>query len=503
LIPRPWRAGAILVLLATALGILASRLVFTPVPWADGSAFYLPALELVHWPPHWRMHAQAAFVPSYDQANFNLMPLLPLLLGAAARSGLLHFFEPQLMIRILSLGALLAWAWLLWTWLARALSSDPERPYPVTALHLAAHVALAGLWDPILRWGTLVVRTETWIGLCWLWCLREFHRWEVGGEAPAVWNRTAWRISAGLAVAAYFHFEAVYLVPAAIVGLGFSPGWFKRLLGIGARTMLLLSPWLVYVALNFGLFAEQMQIQFFRLAHSNHWMSTAYLIFHSLFLEHGSPAGSPKFFNLAKAIWWLGLAALAVFTALAAARPRRFGPRRALMASAVAFVACFYLWATKAEVWFITLCHLAYWPWIGAAILATDRLLIRRALSGLAGVYAVLALAAGVVQARAISPDYTWPMYQSWVNCLERALGPLDAKPGLRLWQPHVPDVLVELSRRHPDWDLTRALGAPLHPLLQSAAGRAARGVPRAAARRGPGQAIPGRGSAFRALGLE
>ena len=47
------------------------------------------------------------------------------------------------------------------------------------------------------------------------------------------WNRSAWKISAGLAVSAYFHFEAVFFVPAVIVGLGFSGPWFKRLLGIG------------------------------------------------------------------------------------------------------------------------------------------------------------------------------------------------------------------------------------------------------------------------------
>lgn len=483
MIPRSWRWGALLVLLATSLGFLATRLVFVPVPWPDGSAFYLPALDLVHWPSQWRMHAQAAFVPSYDQANFNLMPALPFLLGVAARSGLLNLFNPELLIRIMSLPALLAWAWLLWKWLAESLEpgQDATTPPSRNVLVAASVIAAAGLWDPVLRWGTLVVRTETWIGMCWIWILREMHRWETSGDNPTAWNRIAWRISGGLALAAYFHFEAAYFIPAAIVGLGFSQGWFKRLIGIGVRTTLLLSPWILYVALHAGLFAEQMQIQFFRLAHGNHWMQNAYMIFHSLFIDHGSPSGWPKFFNVGKGVFWLGLAGLASMSVIVAATPGgRTQPRRALLASTVAFACCFYLWATKAEVWFITLIHLVYWPWMGAALILIwqglwqrqGAPLARRVVSGLAGAYAVISLAACVAQAYAIAPSYTWSVYQSWVDCIETSLGPLAAKPALKLWQPHVPDVLVELSARHPDWDLTRTLDFPSRRPLALEAGR-------------------------------
>lgn len=475
--PATWRVVALIAILLSGIAILSTRLVFGPVPWADGSAFYLPGLELIHWPPAWKMHAQAAFVPSYDQANFNLMPGLPVLLGVAARSGLLAVFEPQVLIRIVSLAGLLAWAWLLWNWLTELLGS---RPLSKGKLAAASLVATAALWDPVLRWGTLVVRTETWIGLCWLWCLREMHRWEKFGDAPSAWNRIAWRISLGLALAAYFHFEAVYLVPAAIVGLGFSKGWFGRLLGIAGRTLILLSPWLLYVVLHPALFWEQMQVQFYRLSHGNHWMSNAYMIFHSLFIEHGSPAGAPKFFNVAKAIFWLGLLGLSAFTGFTLIARRRELAWRALAASLVAFASCFYLWATKAEVWFITLCHLTYWSWVAIALALiagraalTGQRWAPRLILGLAGFYAALSLLAAIGQARATSPGYSWPVYQAWVDCIEQAVAvPLDGKPGLKVWQPHVPDVLVELSRRRPDWYLTRALDFPAHMELALQAGK-------------------------------
>jgi hypothetical protein len=469
-IPLPWRIGAALALGLAAIAFLATPLVFGPVPWADGSAFYLPALELVHWPPAWRMHAQAAFVPSYDQANFNLMPGLPLLLGLVARSGLLHLFEPQLLIRIVSVAGLLAWAGLLWKWL---LETTDRRAWIAASL-----IALAALWDPVLRWGTLVVRTETWVGLCWLWILRELHRWERSGDSPQAWNRSAWRISAGLALAAYFHFEAAFIIPATIVGLGFSSGWLKRLCGIAGRTSLLLSPWILYVLLHFPLFVEQMQVQFFRLSHGNPRMGSAYAIFHSLFVELGSPAGSPKFFNVGKGIFWLGVFALLGLSAFRAWGSSWKLPRdRALIASAVAFASCFYLWASKDEAWFITLCHLMLWPWAGCALIASLQggwgAGPRRGIAGLAGAYAAISVLASVGQARAISPGYSWAAYQAWIDCVEQAVttSELGQKPGLKLWQPHVPDLLVELSRRRPGWDLTRALDFPSRTDLAIEAG--------------------------------
>jgi hypothetical protein len=205
-----------------------------------------------------------------------------------------------------------------------------------------------------------------------------------------------------------------------------------------------------------------MQIQFFRLAHGNYWVSNPYLFFHSLFLDHGSPAGPPKFFNVAKGVFWL----LIVLVGLSAARRRL---SRAWWAGGLAFAACMYLWVTKAEVWFITLAHLTLWAWvaltIGSQASSGTR---RRWLGGLTAAYAALGLAATYVQSVQISPAYTWAAYAQWIDCIDR-IAP--ARAGLRFWQPHVPDALVELSERHPDWSLTRALDFPARRDLAEAAG--------------------------------
>jgi hypothetical protein len=436
---------------AAAAGYLFSRLAFVPVPWPDGSAFHLPGLELVDWPPRWRMHAQAAFVPSYDEANFNTMPALPLLLGLASRLGLGEVFGAVQATRAVSLVALVVWAWLLWRWLARAGGRRPA--------WLAAAVGAAALLDPVVRWGTMVVRTETWIGLCWILVLTE-----LGRE-----RRAAWKIAAGLAAAAYFHFEAIVLVPAVAAGLwpwGAARGtrlraWARELWAVGARTALLLGPWLLYVALNFRLFLEQMDIQFHRLAQGNQLIGSAYALFHSLFISHGSAASWPKFLNLGKGLFWALLLVMAVASArILFGRARRSETpraRAAIAAGLVAVAASFHLWFTKPEVWFTTLIHLFVWPWAGALVLARARV-GRRAVAGLAAAYAFVSLGATLVQARQAPASYSWESYRAWVDCIERAIGP---GPGKRVWQPHVPDVLIELVARDPTRDVTRTLDFP------------------------------------------
>ena len=498
---RRAKVAAVLALTATGAWYLFSRLVWGPVPWPDGSAFYLPSIELLAWPPHWRMHAQAAFVPSYDQANFNLMPALPLILGVATRwLGLGRWLGAPLAIRVASMPALLLWAWVLWRWTARALE-DRGGLAARRALAIATLVGGAALWDPIVRWGTLVVRTETWIGLAWLLCLRELHRLEAlpvpGGPGSAgsanarARGHALWKISAALAMAAYFHFEAAYLVPAAAIGLipaaasaesarPLAREWGTRLGGVAWRTLTLLSPWLLYVALNWNLFVEQMGVQFHRLGHENRLIANAYLTFHSLFLSLGSPEFTPKIFNVAKAAFWAILILLTARTAFGGLRQLERAARReqrglgspSTLAAAVAFWTTFYLWCTKPEVWFTTLCHLTLWPWLAALLIAlSERRRVtsdpglgrssERALLALTAVYGVLALGSGVFQQLKTPGYYSWRTYRAWVDCIETvasqtAVAHVGGQP--RVWQPHVPDVLVELSQRSEHYDLTRAL---------------------------------------------
>ncbi len=464
---RNWEIGAALALAATAACFLGGRISFVPVPWADGSAFYLPGLDLINWPPQWRMHAQAAFVPSYDDANFNIMPGLPALLGIASRLGLGKLLDPPLMIRAVNLVGLLSWAFLMWKWWIEIFSTRVDSR---KARISASVLAFAALWDPIMRWGTMAIRTEAWIGLGWVFVLREIYRQETADalgvdQGATAWPRAAWRISVTLALMAYFHFEAGYLVPATALALAWTAdhktAW-SRLLGVAWRTASLLVPWIIYVFAHFGPFIEQMSEQLNRLSHFNIWMANPYMIFHSLFVDHGNATGWPKMFNSGKLIFW---AVLFFMVGVAALFGReRKGHTGTLLAGMVGFASAFFLWATKPEIWFITLCHATYWPWVGLSVTRLWDCGRKRATHGLviaAFAMAVISVIATGIQERKIGPGYTWTMYDNWVDCIERGLGPLADRPDLKLWQPFVPDVLVLLSARHPEWDLTRTLDLP------------------------------------------
>jgi len=454
---RNWdRVIAALIAVAVSVWFLSSRLSFAPVPWPDGSAFYLPSLEIFSWPPQWRMHAQAAFVPSYDIANFNLMPGLPLVLGFGNLLGFNDVFGgPTLGIRVVSMIALVAYAWVLWRWLLRKKLSA----------WIAAAVALAGFLDPLNRWGTFVVRTETWIGLAWVFILIALYELSLNPSKKEE-SKSLWRVAAGLAIAAYFHFEAIVLVPAVVLGLyptgsaGSSPirAWIGRLLGVGARTVLFLSPWLIYVLSHFGLFLDQMDVQFHRLHQSNHWIETPYIIFHSLFVSLGSPQSWPKFFNVGKGVFWGLLIGMSLVSVLRMRRP-------VVLAAAFACWASMYLWFTKPEVWFVTLIHLTIWPWVGALLVeAHARGQLGRGwkfLTWPTAAYAALAFFGTIGQQVHIPDQYSWPVYRKWVDCLQSTIERNVQKTGtepIGIWQPHVPDALVELSHRNPRFDLTRTL---------------------------------------------
>lgn len=422
---------ALLVIIFTIIWFLFSRLAFTPVPWPDASAFYLPSIELFKWPPTWKMHSQAAFVPSYDIANFNMMPIVPFFLGLAMKLGLGKFLGPALAVKAVSLFVLGLLVFILWRW-ARAKAGV------VSASILAA----AALFDPVNRWGTLVVRSEIWIGLAWVLILIELSK-----------KKRPWNVSLLLTFAAFCHFEAIILVPGVIAGTFDRKWrvWVARLWAIGWRTLVFLSPWFVYILLNFDLFQEQMTTQFGRLATENIFTSSAYNIFHSLFVSLGSPVSWPKFFNTGKAIFWLLSILLLIGTAVKRS-PLSF-------AAAIVYLASLYLWFTKPEVWFTTLVHLTIWPWVATLLIDSNfGGKLKAGIRTLAASYAVISLLATVAQNVAVPKEYSWANFEKWIDCIEGTIG---AAPGKRVWQPHVPDILVDLSIRQPTWDLTRAMDFP------------------------------------------
>jgi hypothetical protein len=490
----------LLKLLAAALaaGVIfwfwRSRLAFAPVPWPDQSAFFLPGTELFQWPPRWRMHSQAAFVPSYDTANFNTMPALPALLGAAARLTQPGLFSAARMARLISLLPLAAFAWLLWEWLSRSLSEVASRR---AALLFPAVLGVAALLDPVARWGTQVVRTEAWVALAWILILREL--WARGAlTQPRERSRSLWKISGLLAAAAAFHFEAIILVPGAALGLypfGARPlaalrEWQRTLAIVAARTLLFLLPWLVYVGMHWALFREQMDTQFARLA-GRAPVDSLYALFHTPFSSFGSAASYPKFFNVGKAAWWLLVVLLLnrttyvafarIFKAPHAQGAEASRSTAVTWAAAAAFGASIALWLLKYEVWFVTLSHFLLWAWFAAVLLLEERIWkgvsvpvlrvhrMKVPLGALGALYAAVSIFATFAQQRDIPAQYSWRTYAQWVDCVERAIQygtPASTVARKKIWQPHLPDVLVELAARHPEYDLTRTLDFEVAPEL-------------------------------------
>jgi hypothetical protein len=137
-----------------------------------------------------------------------------------------------------------------------------------------------------------------------------------------------------------------------------------------------------------------------------------------------------------------------------------------------------WLWQTKPEVWFTYYIHVAVWCFAGIALLRAWRAFqaapegppsreSRLQLAFLAGLAALTVYSAGVfayVDARQLihlseSKSWRWETYQEFVGCVDSKLTEIAARPrpaAFHVWCPTFPDITIELSRRHPDWELTR-----------------------------------------------
>lgn len=445
----------ILLVTLAALGFWfwASSLSFTPMPWPDDSAFFLPGIEWINSPSRYRMHAQAPFVPSYDQANFNTMPGMPLLLGVGNWIGI----STSHSIRFFGIAAFVAYAVLLALWMRKK----------GFTLATTSVLALAALLSPAIRWGAMVVRPEIWQGLFWLLILLDLD----GFYKKA----SAWRIPALLALGAYFHFDAiVWVIPTALAV--FLNSWIRgesptqalgRLAGVGWRTVLFLTPWLVYLLTHWDLFWTQMHIQFGRLEESHPYITSLHSFFHSIFMHLGAPVDYPKFFNLGKGITWSLLLGGTFYLTLEAVRElRRRQPAATTgtwLASVAAILTTLYLWVTKPETWYTTLIHVALWPMVVLVFSRLKNTRTRQVMTGLVAVLAVLQAAMALDQWRRTRDSYTWDGFTAWIDCIEKAVG--ERK---RVWQPHWPDVLTNLAGRNPDRDYYRAVDFQgIEPLLE------------------------------------
>ncbi len=443
-----------LVPVLAALVVWLSPLAFVPVPWPDDSAFYFVADQLFSWPPRWVMLPQAPFEPSYTQWNFNTMPLFPVLIGIGKFFGINGSFS----LKIWPLAAWAAGGALLIVTLARS---------GLRARWLWL-LALAWALDPALRWSSVLVRPESLIAL--------FGVTLVAGLTlgfPRKWEpRRLWDpIAALLALGAYTHFNAIHLVFPVILAFALKPG---RLLKIGALTTLYVSPWIVTVLWHWDLFERQMQMQWRRLAVPNSWLESPKNALTALFENMGSPYPWDDAIRWSAAALWIFIAASLVTLLwdlgsqiLLRLRPSQHSTRLlekqiSLIPASGWILGSVWLFDSKPEVWFTHYIHAALWTWAGFFILGTR---LRWARPAIAAVFMVIL--AGFVKTNAVQwsqlwndTTWRWSTYEAFVDCVDGQLSDLDRRLGhskpLRVWCPTAPDITIELSRRHPEWEFTR-----------------------------------------------
>jgi hypothetical protein len=432
-----------------ALWVWFSPLAFVPVPWPDDSAFYFVAKSFFSWPPQWVMLPQAPFEPTYRIFNFNTMPLYPILIGLGRFVGIDGIF----LIKFWPLGA---WALTGSTFVAQLYKR--KLPFGFCLLW-----ALVFSMDPELRWASVLARPESLIGL--------FGMILVSGltlgfskkyESTRFWDPVA----ALLALAAYSHFNAIHLVFPVIFAFAQQP---KRLLQIGMKTLLYLSPWLLTVAWHWNLFVIQMTTQWERLNVGNDWLSTPYTAIRSLFQNLGSPEQWPEVIGWASVGMWLLI--LASYFSFLLSLVSIFKSKVSSISVLPAFgwiVGAAWIWHSKPELWFIYYLHVATWFFTGIAALKLweSRNALRLPLLGFlfSSVAAIACVFIYVNFTQSVrlgkTQSWHWSTYYDLVDCIDQKLSELHGKKGLnkpfQVWDPTYPDITIELSRRHPNWDLTR-----------------------------------------------
>ena len=409
------------------------------------------------------MLSQAPFEETYRIFNFNTMPLYSILIGIGRIIGIDGS-------RFLKFWPLLGWTitgGLLQTFLYRR------------GLKLNLTLLLGALFfsDPEMRWASFVVRPESLIGFFGLGIilLLTFKN-SVVPPARGLWDP----IAALLALSAYSHFNAVHLIFPVI--LTFS-GDARRLILIGARTLLYLSPWLLSVVLHFPIFLKQFTLQWSRLHMSNGWLQSIQSALTGLFNADGNPV--PWFLPAIQAssvILWL-LIFFSLITGMTILYLQIFGknsitfdplhpgsPAFLMMLPSAAWVmSAIYLFHTKPERWFSYYIHASVWCFVGTALLYLDRQpfvwkniylkFSQGLLVSLLGLFTFV----NMHQLWHLEQErvWNWATYDSFIDCIDERLiehskNLSRAQSTYRVWGPTPPDVLIELSRRHPDWEYTR-----------------------------------------------
>jgi hypothetical protein len=227
------------------------------------------------------------------------------------------------------------------------------------------------------------------------------------------------------------------------------------------------------VAWHFKLFVYQMGVQWERLSVPNGWLASIDSAVHGMFQSLGSPEPwRPELFWASYWLWILVFAA-AFFPIYALFSPRTTAQGAPRLAPAAAWViSSLWLWNSKPEVWFVYYLHEAIWCFAGVLLLfLSGSVSVSRKKSGIERVLAwglfactaacgILFFSINVLQAEDLGASHTWnwTAYREFIDCIDRQLTPVETAKGapLQVWDPTFPDITVELSRRHPTWDLTR-----------------------------------------------
>ncbi|MBI3534861.1 MAG: hypothetical protein HY072_05170, partial [Deltaproteobacteria bacterium] len=410
-------------------------LAFVPVPWPDDSAFYFVAKDLFTWPPQWVMLSQAPFEPTYKIFNFNTMPLYPILLGIGRFIGIDGSF------------AIKFWPLLFWTLsgvLIGFVFYKKKLPFVLCFL-----IVLLFTLDPIHRWASVLVRPESFVGLCGLaMVLGLSFGFPDKLKAKGIWDP----VSCLLALAAYAHFNAIHLLFPAAFSLANQS--LKNISKTAGKTVLYLTPWLITVMMHYDLFIIQMHTQWTRLAIQNDWVKKKKKALSSLFQDMGAPTTWHLSLQIVSWIIWIFIGlSLILGIIIPAFITQKQDPKLPALPPASGWIlGAIWLWSSKPEVWFIYFLHISVWTFVGILIfrlwMQQKKLIYKVSLMGILCLLLpnhFIFVYATYDQYRQMhkSRSWNWTTYYDLIDCVERRLNKLEVtlnypKP-FRIWDPTFP----------------------------------------------------------------
>jgi hypothetical protein len=219
-----------------------------------------------------------------------------------------------------------------------------------------------------------------------------------------------------------------------------------------------------------------MRLQWTRLAVPNHWLATTESAVHSLFQDLGSPVPwNTAIFEAAKVIWVLlilvvcaELLILPIVSRYMQSPERVQRTQLSLLPSIGWVIGGMWIWHSKPEVWFMYYVHIAAWCLIGLSALKLWQsrsqfrlpswIALTSSVTFITGIFGYVNLQQ--FERLQGTQSWNWPTYYSWVDCVDQRLTQLHKNLGnkkpFQVWDPTFPDITIELSRRHPDWEFTR-----------------------------------------------